>query len=73
MQPTAQLAGKNHRPISLPSQAGAKGYIIQAFVAPAMLGAPDAQAVGWRKLNEQIILHIVLTNHNNINFMFKRT
>jgi hypothetical protein len=46
MQPTAQLAAKISLPVELPSQAGAKGYIIQAFVAPAMLGAANAQAVG---------------------------
>jgi hypothetical protein len=46
LQATAQLAAKNMPPVSLPSQAGADSHIIQVFMAPAMLGAPEALAVG---------------------------
>jgi hypothetical protein len=41
----APLVEKITHPVSLPSQAGAKGNIIQSFFAPAMLGAANAQAV----------------------------
>jgi hypothetical protein len=49
LQGTTQLAAKNTRPVSFPSQAGAKGYIIYAIVAPAIFGASDLPAVGRRK------------------------
>jgi hypothetical protein len=51
LQPTAQLAAKNHAAslasLAMPAQ---KSRIIQTFIAPAMLGAPEALAVGqiWR-------------------------
>jgi hypothetical protein len=48
MQPTPQLAEKITRPVSVPSQARAKGYIFQIFMAPAMLGVANAQAVGLK-------------------------
>jgi hypothetical protein len=41
-QATAQRTEKNMTPVSHPSQAGVKGYIIQIFVAKAIHGAPDA-------------------------------
>jgi hypothetical protein len=47
VQLTAQLAAKNHAAslasLTMPAQ---KSRIIQAFLAPAMLGAPEALAVG---------------------------
>jgi hypothetical protein len=48
LQPTAQLAAKNHAAsfvsLAMPAQ---KSRIIQAFLAPALLGAPEALSVGW--------------------------
>jgi hypothetical protein len=47
MQATTQLAGKNTGQSRFPRKPAQKSRIIQTFFAPAMLGAPDAQAVGW--------------------------
>jgi hypothetical protein len=49
MQATTQLTAKNIPPVEFPSHTGAKGNIIQAILAPATLGAPDAKAVGQQK------------------------
>jgi hypothetical protein len=47
LQVTAQLAAKNHTAslasLAMPAQ---KSCIIQALLAPALLGAPEALAVG---------------------------
>jgi hypothetical protein len=47
LQPTAQLAAKKHASslasLAMPAH---KWRIIQAFLAPALLGAPEALAVG---------------------------
>jgi hypothetical protein len=52
LQATAQLAVKNHAAsfasLAMPAQ---KCRIIQAFFAPAMLGAPEALAVGRHNHN----------------------
>jgi hypothetical protein len=45
--------------------AGAKGYSIQAFFAPAMLGAANAQAVGRNSLSLLIKEANYYANHNN--------
>jgi hypothetical protein len=45
MQLAVQLEEQN-TPVSLLSQANPEGYIIQPFIAPANLGAANAQAVG---------------------------
>jgi hypothetical protein len=47
LQPTAQLAANNHASsfasLAMPAQ---KSRIILSFLAPALLGAPEALAVG---------------------------
>jgi RimJ/RimL family protein N-acetyltransferase len=46
MQATTQLAACISPPVELPSQADVESFIIQALFASAMLGAPEAQAIG---------------------------
>jgi hypothetical protein len=62
LQPTAQLAAKKHASsfasLAMPAQ---KSRIIQAFLAPAMLGAPEALAVGWLNCH---ISHISQSSKN---------
>jgi hypothetical protein len=59
MQPTAQLATKITPPVMLPSQAGSKGQIIQALMAPAILSAANAQVVGRSTALDDYLLPII--------------